>query len=111
MFRVETNGLELIDVEPSNGKRPTRVTVSKGVVYVMNTGGFTCSGTDGTPPNITGFDLDLQGEHTPICGSTRPLSGGATSGCNQVSFNKSGDVVGVTQQHADIWTRLPSTMM
>ena len=102
VFRVEPDGLELVDVEPSNGQRPTSVTVSKGVVYVMNSGGFMCSGTDGTPPNITGFDLDQQGELTPIPGSTRPLSGGATSGCNQVSFNKSGDVVVVTQQQADI---------
>ena len=58
VFRVEPDGLELIDVEPSNGQRPTSVTVSKGVVYVMNSGGFMCSGTDGTPPNITGFDLN-----------------------------------------------------
>ena len=36
VLRVEPNGLELIDVKPSNGQRPTSVTVSKGVVYVMN---------------------------------------------------------------------------
>ena len=36
VFRVEPDGLELIDVKPSNGQRPTSVTVSKGVVYVMN---------------------------------------------------------------------------
>ena len=36
VFRVEPDGLELIDVKPSNGQRPTSVTVSKGGVYVMN---------------------------------------------------------------------------
>ncbi|MBA3885449.1 MAG: beta-propeller fold lactonase family protein [Acidobacteria bacterium] len=101
VFRVEPDGLELVDVEPSNGQRPTSVTVSKGVVYVMNSGGFMCSGTEG-PPNITGFRLDGRGELTPIPGSTRPLSGAPLYGCNQVSFNKSGDVVIVTQQQADI---------
>ncbi len=40
VFRVELDRLELVDVEPSNGQRPTSVTGSKGVVYVMNTGGF-----------------------------------------------------------------------
>ena len=40
VFRVGPDGLELVDVEPSNGQRPTSVTVSKGVVYVMNSGGF-----------------------------------------------------------------------
>ena len=102
VFRVEPGGLKLVDVEPSDGQRPTSVTVSKGVVYVMNSGGFMCSGTDGTPPSITGFNLGQQGELTPIPGSKRPLSGGANSGCNQVSFNKSGDVVVVTQQQADV---------
>jgi 6-phosphogluconolactonase (cycloisomerase 2 family) len=100
VFRIEPDGLELVDVEPSNGQRPTSVMVSKGVVYVMNSGGFMCSGTEG-PPNITGFRLDERGELTPIPGSTRPLSGAPLYGCNQMSFDKSGDVVIVTQQ-ADV---------
>ena len=37
---MEPDRLVLVDVEPSNGQRPTSVTVSMGVVYVMNTGGF-----------------------------------------------------------------------
>ena len=72
VFRTEPDGLELVDVEPSNGDRPTSVTVSRGVVYVMNSGGFTCSGTTGQP-SITGFKLDEHGELAPIPGSTRPL--------------------------------------
>lgn len=101
VFRVEPDGLKLVDVEPSNGDRPTSVTVSKGVVYVMNSGGFMCSGTTGEP-SITGFRLDERGELAPIPGSTRPLSGAPLYGCNQVSFDKTGEVVIVTQQQADV---------
>jgi len=32
------NGLTLVDVEPSNGEHPVSVTVSDGVVYVLNNG-------------------------------------------------------------------------
>jgi len=101
VFRVEPDGLELVDVEASNGDRPTSVTVSKGAVYVMNSGGFMCSGAM-DPPNITGFRVDNDGELTPIPGSRRQLSGAPLFGCNQVSFDKTGENVIVTQQQADV---------
>jgi len=34
LFRVTKNGLEQIDVEPSNGEKPVSVTVNRGIVYV-----------------------------------------------------------------------------
>ncbi len=98
VFRVESDGLELVDVEPSNGNHPISVTVHHNVVYVLNGGAAQCTG--GTP-NITGFRASPQGELTPIPGSTRPVLGGAVSGCTQVSFNKNGNVLVVTEKVAD----------
>ncbi len=99
VFETNPDGsLELVDVEPSNGDHPISVTVSKGVVYVLNGGISNCSGGS---PTISGFTLSDKGELTPIPGSTRPVSGGANSGCAQVSFNPRGDVLVVSQRQAD----------
>lgn len=98
VFRVESDGLELVDVEPSNGDHPISVTVHHDVVYVLNGGSAQCTG--GTP-NITGFRASPRGELTPIPGSTRPVLGGPASGCSQVSFNKNGNVLVVTEKEAD----------
>jgi len=102
VFRVRGRSLERVDVENSNGDRPTSVTASRGVVYVMNAGGAMCTGTFPAGQNITGFTLDNDGELTPIPGSSRPISAQAGSGCTQVSFDKSGEVVVVTEQQADV---------
>jgi len=100
VFDTRPDGsLELVDVEPSNGDHPISVTVRKHLVYVMNGGASNCSG--GTP-TISGFTLGAKGQLTPIPGSTRPISGGANSGCAQISFNPAGDVLVVTQRQADI---------
>ena len=109
VFRTDAagGGLVLVDREPSNGGnpaaggRPISVSVSKGVAYVLNASGPMCSGVQ-SPPNVTGFRIDARGDLTPIPGSTRYLSGGQMSGCNQVSFDPSGRVLVVTQQQADL---------
>lgn len=100
VFRVEpqTNGLVLVDVEPSNGDHPISVTVHHNLLYVLNGGTTNCSG--GTP-TITGFRIMPRGELEPIPGSTRPVSGGSSSGCAQVSFTPDGNVLVVTQRQAD----------
>ena len=100
VFRVapQTNGLVLVDVEPSNGDHPISVTVHHNLLYVLNGGTTNCSG--GTP-NITGFRIMPRGELEPIPGSTRAVSGGSNSGCAQVSFTPDGNVLVVTQRQAD----------
>lgn len=104
VFKVFNDGtLELTDVEPSGGTKPISVTAHDNTVYVLNEGnGNSCTGSAVTPPNISGFRLRAEGELTPIPGSTRPVSGGATSGCAQVSFNKDGRVLVVTERGADV---------
>jgi 6-phosphogluconolactonase (cycloisomerase 2 family) len=98
VFRVRPNGLELTDVQDAMGKRPISVTVNRGVAYVLNAGAPQCSNA----PEVEGFRIGAQGELTPIPGSSRPLSGGNLSGCTQVSFDKTGKVLIVDEQQADI---------
>jgi len=103
VFRNEPGGLELVDVEGSGGNRPISITVNRGVAYVLNAGTPMCTGA-GPQPNITGFTFDASGQLTPIPGSTRPLSGIPNSGCTQVAFDKTGSVVFVEEQQADVIT-------
>lgn len=99
VFRVKPDGLELVDQQSSGGNHPMSVTFRKNVLYVMNGGNVQCTGGQ---PNITGFNVGPGGELTPIPGSTRPLSGGQSSGCAQISFNPSGSVIAVTERSSDI---------
>ena len=101
VFRVRPDGLELTDVQDSMGNRPISVTVSRGVAYVLNAGGPMCSGIM-NEPEIEGFRITAEGELSPIPGSSRPVSGGNASGCTQVSFDKTGKVLIVDEQQADI---------
>lgn len=102
VFRVVPDGLELVEVEEGGQlDRPISVTVSNGIVYALNSDRPQCASLNAT---ITGFTLDQGGRLTPISGSTRPLAGNGPpfSGCTQVSFNKSGDVLAVTEKNADV---------
>ncbi len=99
VLQVKSSGLTLVDVEPSNGDHPISVTVRNNTLYVLNGGTTNCTGG---APTISGFRLGAGGQLTPIPGSTRPVSGGANSGCAQVSFTPAGDVLVVTQRQADV---------
>jgi len=99
VFETRSDGtLTLVEQEPSGGDHPISVTIRKNILYVLNGGATNCTG--GTP-TISGFSVGPQGTLTPIPGSTRPVSGGANSGCAQVSFTPDGDVLAVTQRQAD----------
>jgi len=99
VFRTVGDSLELVENESAGINHPISVTVSHGIVYVLNGGATNCLGG---APSITGFRLEEQGALTPIPGSTRPVSGGAASGCTQVSFTPGGDVLVVTEKNADV---------
>jgi 6-phosphogluconolactonase (cycloisomerase 2 family) len=106
VFRVEKDGLEIVEVQPSGGEKPVSITVNRGLVYVLHSGETTdgeiaipnC--TTGNLPSVTGFRIDNQGQLTPIPNSTRLLSGDQRSGCAQVSFNPTGTVLVVTERLA-----------
>lgn len=106
VFRLrDTGGPLLVDVEPSNGEHPVSVTISRGIVYVLNNGDAAfapppnCAAGPGVP-NITGFRMNAGGELSPIPNSTRALSGDRNSGCAQVSFTPRGDQLIVTERTA-----------
>jgi 6-phosphogluconolactonase (cycloisomerase 2 family) len=103
VLRNDPDGLKLVDREDSQGTRPISITVNRGVAYVLNAGSFMCSGV-GEQPSISGFTFDAEGQLTAIPGSTRPLSGLPNSGCTQVAFDKTGNVVIVDEQQADVIT-------
>jgi 6-phosphogluconolactonase (cycloisomerase 2 family) len=71
---------------------------------MSSTRATSCAPASGPQPNITGFTFDARGQLTPIPGSTRPLSGTPNSGCTQVAFDKTGSVVIVDEQQADVIT-------
>lgn len=98
VFRTRGDGLDLVSTTPT-GNHPLSVTVSRGLVYVLN--GGTTNGS-GVPPSITGYRLSSAGDLTPIADSTRPVSGGPGSGATQVSFNPKGDVLVVTEKQANV---------
>src|SRR5712692_10705490 len=60
VFEVERDGLEFADKVSSGGHLPISVTVHGRLVYVLNAG---------TPNNITGFLLNIDGNLTPISAS------------------------------------------
>ena len=68
-FRVNENGLTLVDVVPSGGTFPNSLTEVNHKLYVTNSG---------NPPqssaNVVGFHIDSYGHLRPIKDSERPLS-------------------------------------
>jgi len=86
-FSVERDGLQWEATVPSGGTMPISLTVHDHLLYVLN---------GGAPTNITGFDTHGDGL-APIAGSTRAMGPGA-SGPAQISFNRNGDVLVVTEK-------------
>jgi 6-phosphogluconolactonase (cycloisomerase 2 family) len=86
-FEVERGGLEWKATVPSGGTMPISLTAHDHLLYVLN---------GGAPTNITGFDTHGDGL-TPIPGSTRAMGPGA-SGPAQISFNRNGNVLVVTEK-------------
>jgi len=87
-FRVRPRGLDMLDRASSGGTQPISVTVHGDLVYVLNAGG------DG---NISGLQLDANGDLTPLAGSTQPLSGSGT-GPAQIAFTPGGRFLVVTEK-------------
>lgn len=88
VFAVTSSGLSHLQRIGSGGVRPVSVAIRKGIVYVLNAGG---SG------NIAGFAQGVNGELSPIAGSSRPLSAPDAGGA-QVSFTPDGKALIVTER-------------
>ena len=99
----------LTDVRDSGGENPVSITINNGLVHVLNsgetndslfdsTGNVIANCTTGVLSSVTGFRLDAAGRLQPIEGSNRQLIGQKKSGCAQVSFDPSGQVLVATER-------------
>jgi len=93
VLAIGKDELTLVDKVSSGGVRPISLTVHEDVLYVLNEGGT---------PNITGFTVSDAGELTPLAGSTRPLTAGSAADPAEVSFNRDGSLLAVTEKAANL---------
>ena len=96
-FRVLEDGLQFVDTAPSGGFQPLSLTVFGTWLYVLNAGNPNDVNEN---DNITGFQINQNGTLAPIPNSTQPLSADET-GPAQISFNKEGTVLLVTEKDAN----------
>lgn len=94
VFRIQRNGLKLIDRSEEDGLTPVSITVSHNIVYVVNAG----------DDSIFGYHfIPRLGKLKPLANSYRKLSGDGSAPA-QISFNKSGDHLVVTEKATNIIT-------
>ncbi len=96
VFRVEPDGLTLVDKEGSGGRRPISVAVDRNLLYVLNAGGAV-----GDSDTITAFLVGPDGTLSHLDGSTRFLSAGNT-GPAQISFSPDGRFLAVTEKATNV---------
>lgn len=88
VFRVNRDGLNVVDRAQEDGVRPVSITVNHNRVYVVNAG----------DDSIFGFQFDPRiGKLTALPQSHQKLSGSGT-GAAQISFNDDGDALVVTEK-------------
>lgn len=87
VFEVQRDGLELTDVEASDGDRPISVAIHDDLVYVVHAGSDT----------VSGFRLGQDGKLVAIEDSSRALSGAGTAPA-QVGFSPDGRFLLVTEK-------------
>jgi 6-phosphogluconolactonase (cycloisomerase 2 family) len=86
-------------VVDSGGVKPISLTLSGGILYVLNAGDTSTAG------NIAGFRLNKGGKLAPLANSTQPLSSnnpGATIGPAQVAFDNNGEFLVVTEKMTNL---------
>jgi 6-phosphogluconolactonase len=116
VFRVNADGLEMVSKVPSGGEKPISLAISKGLLYVLNSGEFddrlilqqppesadavleNCG--HGQVPQVTGFRVAPDGALTQIDGSSRLLSGVHPSGCASIGFSRDGKTLVATERIA-----------
>jgi DNA-binding beta-propeller fold protein YncE len=70
-FRIQRNGsLDLVGTFDSGGVQPDGLSIADGRLFVANRGDATATQTGTVAPNVTGFDIGLDGSLSPIAGST-----------------------------------------
>ena len=91
VFRITEAGLSLVEVDGSNGKHPTSLTVKRNLLYVLNSGGAV-----NDVDTVAGFAVAENGHLTSIVSGLH-LSGTSVTP-EQISFNPDGDLLAVTEK-------------
>jgi 6-phosphogluconolactonase len=90
-FRVDNNGLTLVDKVPSHGTTPISLTAHDEHLFVLNAGGT---------GNISGFNITHDGHLSYLANSTRSLSDD-NAGPAQIQFNNEGTQLVVTEKNTN----------
>jgi 6-phosphogluconolactonase (cycloisomerase 2 family) len=93
-FNVKPTGLKLVSSVDTGGLHPISVSEYAGVVYVLNDGG------DG---NVSGF-ANRNGHLTALTDGIRPLSAAGGTGPAEVSFDKLGGTLVVSEKNTNLLT-------
>jgi 6-phosphogluconolactonase (cycloisomerase 2 family) len=93
-FALRGSTATLTSVVASGGLTPISVSENDGLVYVLNAGGV---------GNVAGFRND-DGQLAPIADGIRGLSVPGSAGGAQVSFNRDGDVLVVSEKATSVLT-------
>jgi 6-phosphogluconolactonase len=91
VFRVEDNGLTLVDKVSAHGSTPISLTAHADLLYVLNTG---------ATGNISGFHITPDGHLSYLQNSTRALSDD-NAGPAQIQFNNEGTQLVVTEKNTN----------
>lgn len=104
-FRLQTTGLQFVNIIESGGFRPLSVTVFGTLVYVLNEGSGDASDIDEIRyDNISGFRFTSGGILVPIPNSTRIIDNTQATAPAQVGFNRSGTVLLITEKATNTLT-------
>jgi len=87
-FRVAADGLALVSTVAAGGALPVSVTEYDGIVYVLN---------GGAGGNVTGF-ANTDGVLVPLADGVRPLSDASDVGPAEVSFDRLGRTLVVSEK-------------
>jgi 6-phosphogluconolactonase (cycloisomerase 2 family) len=89
-FLVRSQGLELVDRQPTFGSRPISSTYRQNLLYVLN--------SDTGSASISGYRVNGQGRLTPIPGSVLPTVHPTNGIPAQVKFDSYGAFLAVTER-------------
>jgi 6-phosphogluconolactonase len=91
VFNVHKAALDFLSKTPSGGAQPSAVAESRGLVYVLNSGGA---------GSLVGFRLDDDGHLKQIKNSTAFLTGTTTGGAS-LAFSPDGQFLAATERVAN----------
>lgn len=94
VFRIQRDGLRLVERVASGGSRPISLAVSRNFLYVLNNGAAA-----GSSDTVAGFHVSESGRLSPIVNGL--VLSAASVGPAQIGFNNDGDVLVVSEKNTN----------